>query len=400
MSYDIKRGMTRGKLIFVCTWLAIFAVSFLVWALYLGRLTKELEQYEEYQPIYAAEEIFREYFANADAATIAGYGEYNLSDYDSSDAVEKRIELIIDGKELSYRESVSTDSQVHYEVMANGKAFAVFTVKPDADSKELFGNKDYTLGEIEILVKPDVEANIIAPKKAVVKVNGIVVGDDKRVGDYLELDNAEYFPEDDPDSRLMAVYHIGGLFTSPEISVTNADRNIYYGVEFDKNKSLYDTEYSYRTILSEIYNGTYEEPDLPPETLPESGGEEQNPYSDFLYEALTIYEKYIHLTNEENDQVSWRVLAFFKPGTEIYAVIMDYYYDSNFFPDTYEFSNPSISDFAWNDPSQTSFSCVYRMKVDMSLGAGGNKATENVRYIVEVDVTGEKPLITSLKRSN
>jgi len=163
---------------------------------------------------------------------------------------------------------------------------------------------------------------------------------------------------------------------------------------------LYDTEFSYRTILSEIYNGTFKEPELPPETQPEIGGEEQNPYSDFLYEALTIYEKYIHLTNEENDQVSWRVLAFFKPGTEVYSVIMNYYNDSNFFPDTYSFSGQSISDFAWNDPSKTVFSCIYQMKVEMSAGADGNKVAENVRYTVEVDVTGEKPLITSLKRSN
>jgi len=400
MSYDVKNGMTRGKLIFVCTWLAIFAVSFLVWALYLGRVTKDLEQYEEYRPIFTAEEIFREHFANADAATLAGYGEYNLSEYDSSDAAEKRIESIIDGKELSYRESASTDGNVRYEVMANGEVFAAFTVKIDEDSKELFGNKDYTLDGIEILIKPDVEANIIAPKNAVVKVNGIVVGEDKRSGDYLELEDAEYFPEDDPDSRLMAVYHIDGLFTLPQVSVTNADRNISYGVEFDKNKSLYDTEFSYRTILSEIYNGTFKEPELPPETQPEIGGEEQNPYSDFLYEALTIYEKYIHLTNEENDQVSWRVLAFFKPGTEVYSVIMNYYNDSNFFPDTYSFSGQSISDFAWNDPSKTVFSCIYQMKVEMSAGADGNKVAENVRYTVEVDVTGEKPLITSLKRSN
>ncbi len=396
MSMKTQKGMTRGRLIFICVWLGIFAVSYLIWALFLGGVTKDLAKYEEYQPIYAADAAFREYFTEEDAETIAGYSVFTLSEYDRADAVVKRIESIIDGKALTYREVSSDENGARYEVMAGGTAFAGFTVEEDEDSKELFGRKGYTIGEVFLLIEPESEANIIAPKNALVKVNGIILGEDKRVGEYLELEDAEYFPEDDEDARLMAVYHIDGLFTAPEVVVTNHEGNIVYGVEFDRTNSVYDTEYAYRNVLSEIFNGTFKEPETPPQ----QGTDQKTPYDDFLYEAITIYEKYIHLTNEENDQAAWRVLSFFKPGTEIYSVIMSYYYDSNFFPDTYEFSDVKISDFAWTDASEKNFTCIYEMKYVMSVSGKDNKVTENIRYSVEVDVSGEKPFISSLKIAN
>ncbi len=400
MSMKNQNGITRGRLIFICVWLGIFAVSYLVWALILGGINKDLAIYEEYQPIYAADEAFREYFADEDAETLAGYSLLALSEYDGEDAAIKCIEALIAGKELSYREISSDENGARYEVMANGKVFAGFTVEEDEDSKEIFGRRGYTIGEVYLLIEPEFEANIIAPKNGIVRVNGIILGDEKRVGDYIELEDAEYFPEDDADARLMAVYHIDGLFAAPEVVVTNLEGNISYGVEYDRTNSAYDTEYAYRTVLFEIHNGTFKEPELPPETPPEQGADQETPYDDFLYEAITIYEKYIHLTNEENDQVSWRVLAFFKPGTEIYSVIMSYYYDSNFFPDTYEFSDVKVSGFSWTDATETSFTCIYEMKSVMSVSGKDNKVTENIRYAVEVDVSGEKPLISSLRKAN
>ena len=70
---SINKGMTRGRLIFICVWLGIFAVAFLLWALLLGEVSNLLTEYEGVQPEYEAEEGFESYFATADAATIAGY---------------------------------------------------------------------------------------------------------------------------------------------------------------------------------------------------------------------------------------------------------------------------------------------------------------------------------------
>lgn len=400
MAMKMNNGMTKGRLIFICTWLGIFAAAFLIWAAVLGGVNKDLAKYEEYQPVYAADEAFREYFKESDAATIAGYSKLPLLKYDKSDAIETYLEDLLSTGELTCIEAASEDGSVCYKVMADGEVFAGFTVIEDEDSKEIFGKRGYTIGEVYLLIEPKYEANIIAPKNAVVKINGVVVEDDMRVGDYKELEDAEYFPADDPDARLMAVYHIDGLFTAPEVTVTNKAGNIAYGVELDRPNSLYDTEYSYRTVLAEIYNGTFVEPDVPIVTPGPDNTDKEVPHSDFLYEALTIYEKYTRLTNEDNDQAAWRVLSFFKPGTEIYSVIMSYYNDSNFFPDNYEFSEVKISDFAWTDATEKSFTCTYEMKAVMWVSGKDNKVTETIRYFVEVDVSGAKPLIVTLRKTN
>lgn len=400
MVMKMNNGMTKGRLIFICTWLGIFAVSFLIWAAVLGGVTKDLAKYEEYQPVYAADEAFREYFMEEDAETISGYSTPTVSEYDKADAVRTYIEDILSRGELACREISSEDEVTRYEVMAGGKVFAGFTIIEDEDSREIFGRRGYTIGDVYLLIEPEYEANIIAPKNAVVKVNGVVVGEEKRVGEYKELEDAEYFPADDPDARLMAVYHVDGLYSAPEITVTNAAGNIAYGVEFDRTNSVYDTEYAYRTVLFEIFNGTFKEPEQPVVTPGTDNTDKEIPHADFLYEAITIYEKYIHLTNDQNDQAAWRVLSFFKPGTEIYSVIMSYYNDSNFFPDTYEFSEVKISNFAWTDASEKAFTCVYEMKAVMWVSGKDNKVTETLHYAVEVDVSGEKPLIVSLKKAN
>ena len=400
MAYRDQNGMPRGRLIFICTWLGIFAVTFLIWALFLGGINKDLAKYEGYQPVYAADEVFREYFADAEAADLMQYAQLNLSAYDTEDAALDCLENLITGKELSYLEKNVEGEEVHYEVLSSGVSFAEFSVVTDEESKEIFGAHGYKLGEIKVYIEPSFNAVIFAPKNAIVKVNGKVLGEEYRVGEYRELADAVYFPDDDTDARLMAEYHIDGLFAAPAVSVTNTAGNIVYGVEFNKTNGVYDTEYSYRTILSEIFNGTYVEPEIPV-TPPQTGEVEiDKAYADFLNEAMSIYEKFRHLPPEESQKSAWRVLAYFKPGTEIYSVLMNYYYDSNFFPDNYEFSNIKISNFTWTDDSHKGFTCLYEM--DSLMWKSGNevKADEKIAYNLTVDVSGEKYLISSLTKKN
>ncbi len=400
MVYRDNSGMPRGRLVFICTWLGIFAVTFLIWALFLGGITKDLAKYEEYQPIYVADDVFREYFQDAEAAELIQYTELNLSEYDTEEAALKCLESFIAGKELSYREKNADGEEVYYEVLSSGVVFAEFSVITDEDSKEIFGAHGYKLGDISLHIAPTFKAVIIAPKNAMVKVNGKVIGEEYRVGEYRELADAVYFPDDDPDSRLMAEYCIEGLFAAPNVTVTNADGNIVYGVEYNKTSCVFDTEYSYRTVLSEIFNGTYKEPETP--VAPPQTEEEEidKAYVDFLNEAVSLYEKFRHLPNEESEKVAWRVLAYFKPGTEIYSVLMNYYYDSNFFPDNYEFANVKISGFTWTDEAHKEFTCLYEMDSQMWKSGNETKVNEKISYTLTVDVSGEKYLISSLAGKN
>ena len=247
------KGMTKGRLIFICTWLAVFAVAYLIWAAVLYGVTKELREYESYQPHSAAEKAFDELFADADAEEIVGYGGYTLSYYESKDAVIGYIDSLISDKTLTYREKSSDDSRVTYEVLSDGAVFAEFTVVKDESSREIFGEKCYVTGDVKLCIEAPGRAIVIAPKNATVKLNGIEVGETLRVGEYIELPDAVYFP--DEESRLMSQYFVSGLFGTPTVTVEDADGTLY-GVEYDRTHGVYDTEYSYRTRLSEAHGAS------------------------------------------------------------------------------------------------------------------------------------------------
>ncbi len=249
---SLKTGrMTRGRLAFICSWLAIFAISFLVWALYLGAMTRSLEKYETLCPENAAAEVFDEYFATADVESILSLGELILSPYDRFGADQLHIGYLTEGKVITYYEAEAGEKEVRYEVAAGGTVFAEFTVIEDEGSKDTFGRRAWKLDSIKLTAEPLYSANIRAPKNATVRINGIELTDDDRVGDYITLDDEVYFPDDDPDARLMSVYRVEGLYVMPEVTVE--ENGVSYGIEFDRNESLYDTEYSYRTSLSEKY---------------------------------------------------------------------------------------------------------------------------------------------------
>ena len=121
-------------------------------------------------------------------------------------------------------------------------------------------------------------------------------------------------------------------------------------------------------------------------------------YADFLNEAMSLYEKYTHLPYEDAEKVSWRILSFFKPGSDIYSLLMTYYYDSNFLPDNYDFSNIRITDFAWTDETHKEFTCVYEMDSLMWKSGDETRVNEKLSYTLTVDVSGEKFLISSLEK--
>ena len=97
------------------------------------------------------------------------------------------------------------------------------------------------------------EVTVIAPKGAVVKVNGKTVADDKLSGEPIYLDNAEYFPND--AAREMVSYRIEGLFAEPVVSVESADGAVRYGVNLMDASHVYSAEYSYVSYLRDAYYG-------------------------------------------------------------------------------------------------------------------------------------------------
>ena len=422
--YGKKRGFTRGRLIFVCVWLAIFAVVFLLWAFFLGEVTKMLEEYESVQPKYKAEEIFNSYFVDADASVIAEYDEYPLSVYDNENAPGNYLASVIDGKKITYAPTISSDSAVKtYAVAADGIQFASFTLVESEEKTKLLGMSELKLGEIDIKINPICGVSIYAPKNSVVKVNGVVLTAEYLEGDFIELEQAVYFPENDPDARLMANYYIDGLFADPIVTVESADGSIGYTLEYDKETSAYNAEHAYRVSLADAYNQRLlaeerqkqEEADrIKREEEDKLRREEEERqrvsdsikalYGNFIYDAMTRYAKYTHITNEDNNNTAWDMLAYFKPGTAIYTFIKDYYNYSYYIPDAYEYVGVNMHSFTWSDESNTAFTCIFEMglvmTIDGSPGEAPSKVTERFCLKIHVEITDGKPLISELRNSD
>lgn len=431
MSRRVKKEMTRGRVIFVSVWLGIFAVAFILWAVVLASVGSLLAEYESVQPVYEAQEVFEQYFAYADSATIAGYDEYKISAYDKEGSAAEYLASVIDGKKITYVPALSSSSDVKtYIVKADGLQFASFTLVKSQSTTESLGLNEWELGEIDVKISPVCGVNIFAPKSAVVKVNGVVLTDEYREGDYVELKEEVYFPKDDADSRYMANYFVDGLFVDPTVTVENADGSVTYGLEFDKKNSAYSAEYAYRVLLADAYNQKVleeeeqkrqEEEQKRQEEEQKRQEEEQKRqeeeaerqkiseeikalYGDFVYNTMTLYARYTHITNEENNNIAWDVLKYFKPGTSLYAFIRDYYNYAAYIPDSYEYNNVNMHHFAWDDESKTSFTGIFEMDLVMIVnGTGGNPAnrvTEKFCFKVHVDISGRSPLITALENTD
>ncbi len=245
----MKKGLTRGGLIFVTAWLGIFAVAYLAWAIYLSNINKRLAEYESVQPKRAAERIFNECFLYADTSEMIELEEGFYSEYDKQGAPEKAISDLLDGKKLSYK----AENNALYSVYADGEMIAQFTLIPHRETTPLIGAHEPTLGEIDFWIKPHLDVTVIAPKGSIVKVNGKPLPENMISGDPIYLENAEYFPND--AAREMVSYRIEGLFAEPTVSVESADGAIRYGVELNRNTNIYSAEYSYISYLRDAYYG-------------------------------------------------------------------------------------------------------------------------------------------------
>jgi hypothetical protein len=246
----MKKRLTRGGFLFATVWLGIFAIAFLIWAIYLGFINERLAEYESIQPKYEAERVFNEYFLNADASDIIGYEEGFYSEYDKADAPEKAISSLIEGKELSYK----AESRSLYSVYANGEKIAQFTLKGSEEKTPLLGARRPILDKIDLFAEPLFEVTVIAPKGAVIKVNGKTVSsDDMSKGVPVALAEAEYFPND--EARTMISLRLGKLFAEPTVSVESADGAIKYGIEFFEGSYTYSAEKSYVSYQKNAYYG-------------------------------------------------------------------------------------------------------------------------------------------------
>ena len=240
----MRKNITRGRLVFTCVWLGIFAVAYIVWAFYLSAVSARLTEYENQHPEHEAERVFEEYFLNADPMSFSSYDEVE-TEYDVRGSSEKYYYELTYGKVLAFSESGKSDVAATYSVTADGCEFAVISLSVDETGA-------WQLNDIALTAKPSYELYVNAPRSAVVTVNGVLLGGENISGEYM-LDDSPVF-EGGEEKREMVTYHLSGLFAEPTLSVKLTASDVQLGLD-EVSESVFSAENAYVAYLSYLYYG-------------------------------------------------------------------------------------------------------------------------------------------------
>ncbi len=240
----MKKNKARGRFIFTCVWLGIFAVTYIVWAFYLSAVANRLESYERSRPENTAEKIFTEYFLNADPKAFSSYDDVE-SKYDVRGSASEYYYDLTYGKALAFTEYGAASDLITYSVTADGAEFARFALSKDEAG-------DWKLSKIILTASPSNEIFINAPKDAVVTVNGVLLDGECAVSEYMIADSPVF--GGDVQKRTMITYRLSGLYGDPVLSVKLTASDVQLSLE-SESASFFSAEKSYVAYLSYLYYG-------------------------------------------------------------------------------------------------------------------------------------------------
>lgn len=240
----MRKNKARGRFVFTCVWLGIFAVTYIVWAFYLSAVAQRLEDYERSRPENTAEKIFTEYFCNADPKNFSSYDDVE-SKYDVRGSASEYYYSLTYGKALAFTEHDSTSGLVTYSVTADGAEFARFAISKDKEG-------EWQLSKIILTASPSNEIYINAPKDAVVTVNGVLLDGECAVSEYMIADSPVF--GGDAQKRTMITYRLDGLYRDPVLSVKLTASDVQLSLDTE-DESFLSAETSYVAYLSYLYYG-------------------------------------------------------------------------------------------------------------------------------------------------
>ena len=240
----MRKSVSRGRLIFACVWLGIFAVSYILWAFYLSAVSNRLAEYELSHPENEAKRVFTEYFLNADPMEFSSYDDAE-SKYDVRGSAKDYYYSLTYGKMLAFSECGSADGLITYAVTADGAEFARFVLSENKSGS-------WKLAKIILTARPSYEVCIRAPKSAVVTVNGILLDGEYAVSEYMLAESPVF--DGNAEARVMITYLIKGLYSEPVLSVKLTEGDVQLGLD-KENESDFSAEKAYVSYLSYLYYG-------------------------------------------------------------------------------------------------------------------------------------------------
>lgn len=217
----------------------------------LNKITVFLEEYESVQPKYVEAEVFETYFKKIDYDKLlkaADRGD-EVSEFETRDDLIAYLKGLYEGKEIScysissgavnsdtaqlklsdigeyFVEQFNAKGDIRYIVKAGEDKIAEFTLVHSESElkKSKSGFKKYELGDIELFFFPHESITVKLPASSTLTVNGVKVSDKYLMPDVREEEDINKFLPDGVEGIVYVAYTVDGLFSKPEIAVTDKD---------------------------------------------------------------------------------------------------------------------------------------------------------------------------------
>ena len=217
----------------------------------LNKITVFLEEYESVQPKYVEAEVFETYFKKIDYDKLlkaADRGD-EVSEFETRDDLIAYLKGLYEGREIScysissgavnsdtaqlklsdiggyFVEQFNSKGDIRYIVKAGEDKIAEFTLVHSESElkKSKSGFKKYELGDIELFFFPHESITVKLPASSTLTVNGVKVSDKYLMPDVREEEDINKFLPDGVEGIVYVAYTVDGLFSKPEIAVTDKD---------------------------------------------------------------------------------------------------------------------------------------------------------------------------------
>lgn len=255
-----KRGPRLGGVIFYTLYFLFILIFFLGTFLGLNWLNGWLADYEASQPTVKAEQVFQQYFSNADWGSLYDAAGMTDSPYEGKEQFVAYMEQKVGTSQLNYLEtSAGLSGDRKYNVRLGDEKIAAFTLAdqnhvkdPSFENLEDIGKiADWQLSAVEIFVQRTGTYRIVKMNGHRALVNGVEL-DDSHIIQIATTLAEEYLPEGTTGTS-MCTQEVTGLFAQPTVSVFD-DKGNEMQVTYDEDTRTFTERTESNTMNSDQEN--------------------------------------------------------------------------------------------------------------------------------------------------
>ncbi len=214
--------------IFLIAYSAIILVVISIGLIYLNGLLKD---YDTSLPNNVMKGVV-EKFTSDNIGSLLEESKVELSRFEKIDVVVENLQETLSKGKASFRRKAGeyTDAKPVFVVSIDKTVIAKVSLEKTGENSH--GFDEWKVGDISFSdsVKADNKVTIVAPEKAIVTVNGVLVSDEFKKGDDKLLDESKNISEY-TDNIYFREYEITGLIQKPEIEVSLEDKVLSFEEE-------------------------------------------------------------------------------------------------------------------------------------------------------------------------